>query len=57
MKWLWYVLGALLLLLLLAWLLGWLGGDDVEETVTDEAVVIEEPAEAGEEAVVIEEAD
>lgn len=38
MKWLWYVLGALLLLLLLAWLLGWLGDDETE------AVVVEEPA-------------
>lgn len=42
MKWLWWILGAIVLLLLLAWLLGWFADDDVAET---EAVVVEEPAE------------
>ena len=44
MKWLWWILGAIVLLLLLAWLLGWFGGDEVEEVET-EAVVVEEPGE------------
>lgn len=48
MKWLWYVLGAILLLLLLAWLLGWFGGE--EAVVVEDAAVVEE----GEGAVVVE---
>lgn len=50
MKWLWYALGALLLLALLGWLLGLFGGHDEEEAVTvepvetEEVVVTEEPA-------------
>lgn len=42
MNWLWYVLGALLLLLLLGWLLGLFGADDTA-TATD-ATATEEPA-------------
>jgi hypothetical protein len=44
MKWLWYVLGAILLLLLLAWLLGLLGGEAAEEVQTEDAAVVEETA-------------
>ncbi len=47
MNWLWYVLGALLLLLLLAWLLGLFSANDEAATATettDEVVVTEEPA-------------
>lgn len=48
MKWLWYVLGALLVLLLLAWLLGLFDANDEEavvttDTTTEEAVIVEEP--------------
>ena len=50
MKWLWWVLGAIVLLLLLAWLLGLFGADEAVEVETDEAVVVEE-TEATEEAV------
>lgn len=39
MKWLWWILGAIVLLLLLAWLLGWFGREETE------AVVVEEPVE------------
>lgn len=41
-NWLWYILGAIVLLLILAWLFGWLGGADDEITAT-EPVVTEEP--------------
>ncbi len=41
-KWLWYILGAILLLLILAWLFGWFGGDDRVVTTT-EPVVTQEP--------------
>ncbi len=48
MRWLWYLLGALVLLLLLGWLLGWFGSEAAEEAQTDgaatETVVTEEPA-------------
>ena len=50
MKWLWYALGALLVLLLLGWLLGLFSGNDDEAAVTadpaaaEEAVGTEEPA-------------
>lgn len=59
MAWLWWVLGAIVLLLLLGWLLGWFGADDTdavvvtepaatEGVVTDEVVVTEpEPAVEG----------
>lgn len=62
MSWLWYVLGALVLLLLLAWLLGWFGSEVAEEVgtgesgvgeETDEAVVIEETEEPVEEEAVV----
>ena len=42
MRWLWYVLGAILLLLLLGWLVGLFGADDAAEVETDGAVVVEE---------------
>lgn len=51
MKWLWYILGAILLLLLLAWLLGWLGNDEAD------AVVVEDPAVVDDGAIVTEPAD
>ncbi len=48
MRWLWYLLGALLLLLLLGWLLGLFGREAAEEAQTEgtatETVVTEEPA-------------
>lgn len=47
MKWLWYLLGALVLLLLLGWLLGWFGGADeaaVEDGAAAGATAVE-PAE------------
>ncbi len=53
MNWLWYVLGALLLLLLLAWLLGLFTSDEDATAVTTEApatgetVVTEEPVTDG----------
>lgn len=55
MSWLWWVLGALALLLLIGWLLGLFGGDDAAEVETDEAVVVEETEEPATEAVVTEE--
>lgn len=39
-----YVVGAIVLLLLLAWLLGLFGADEAAEVDTDEAVVTDEPA-------------
>jgi hypothetical protein len=50
-KWLWYILGALLVLLLLGWLLGLFSGADE----ADEVVVTEEPAATAEQATTTEE--
>jgi hypothetical protein len=47
MKWLWYIVGAIVLLLLLAWLLGWFGDAD------DDVVVTEEPVIEGNEGTII----
>ena len=41
MKWLWYIVGAIVLLLLLAWLLGWFGDADDDVVVTEEPVIEE----------------
>ena len=38
MKWLWYIVGAIVLLLLLAWLFGWFGD------AVDDGAVTQEPA-------------
>ena len=43
MKWLWYVLGAVVVLLLLAWLLGWFGSEVADDVGAEDAVVVEEP--------------
>jgi hypothetical protein len=57
MKWLWWILGAIVVLLLLSWLLGLFATDDVAEVESDDAVivedgaaVVEEPAAAGDAA-------
>lgn len=52
-KWLWYLIGAIVLLLLLAWLFGWFGGD--EAIVTDETVIVDPAADEVLEDGVVEE--
>ena len=58
-RWLWYVLGAIVLLLLLGWLLGLFAGDDAAEVEAEGAAVVEQTESAGdaveEGAVVVEE--
>jgi hypothetical protein len=44
MNWLWYVLGALVLLLLLAWLLGLFAADENDAAETTEPATTEAPA-------------
>jgi hypothetical protein len=42
MRWLWIVLGAIVLLLILAWLFGWMGTTRVATVPVDDEVVVEE---------------
>jgi hypothetical protein len=50
-RWIWYLVGAIILILLLGWLLGWFSSDEVAEVETNEAAATEEAVEdAGEEA-------
>ncbi len=49
-RWVWYIVGAIVVLLLLGWLLGWFGGEVAEEAATDDGAVVEEPAATGEAA-------
>lgn len=45
-KWLWYILGAIVLILLLAWLFGWFGGNEMTgATAIEEPIVTEEEVE------------
>ena len=59
MSWLWWLLGALLVLLILGWLLGWFGSEvdeavvTTDEAATTESVVVEDET-AAEEGTVIE---
>lgn len=46
MRWLWYVLGAIVLLLLLGWLLGLFSANEEAPVAEDGAAVVEEPADA-----------
>ncbi len=46
----WYIVGAIILILLLAWIFGLFGADDVAEVEGDAAVVTEEAGEAVEDA-------
>ena len=46
----WYIVGGIILLLLLAWLFGLFGGDEAAEVETDGAVVTEEGVATGEAA-------
>lgn len=62
MGWLWWVLGAILLLLLLGWLLGWFAADEETATVTEPAATEEtatttEPAATDDAAVATDAAD
>lgn len=44
MSWLWIVLGVIVLLLVLAWLFGWMGTNRVATVPVDDPVVVEEGA-------------
>ncbi len=48
-RWIWYIVGAVIILLLLAWLAGLFGADEAVQ-VDGEAAVVEEPAATGEAA-------
>ncbi len=42
MRWLWIVLGAIVLLAILAWLFGWMGNSNVATAPVDDEVIVEE---------------
>ena len=53
-RWIAIALAAIVLLLLLAWLLGWFGGDETATVVTEEPAVVE-GAETGTDTIEVEE--